>query len=58
MCQADRPDEGAAENEPGGITNRVFEKKLSFPKHMCEDVIRDLGPQALMLSPEQTGAGS
>lgn len=41
MCQADRPDEGAAENEPGGITNGVFEKKLSFPKHMCEDVIRD-----------------
>lgn len=23
------------------VSQTVFEKKLSFPKHMCEDVIRD-----------------
>lgn len=50
---ADRPDEGAAENEPGGIVNRVSEKKPSFPKHMCADLIRvfkSLGSDAM--SPE------
>lgn len=50
---ADLPDEGIAENEPGGIINRAFEKKLSFPKHMSEDlstVFKALGPDAM--SPE------
>lgn len=31
LSQADRPGEGAAEAEPGGIINRGFEKELSFP---------------------------
>jgi len=36
LSQADRPGEGAAEAEPGGLINRGSEKELSFPKHMGE----------------------
>lgn len=38
--QTGRPEEGEAANEPGGIMNRAFKRKLSFPKHMCEDLIK------------------
>lgn len=32
--QAGRPEEGEAANEPGGIINRAFERKLSFHKRV------------------------
>lgn len=46
QSQAGRPEEGEAANGPGGIINRAFERKLSFPKHMCKDLIKVSHPQA------------
>ena len=37
--QADRPDEGATDAEPGGVISSSFQEDLSFLKHMCEDFI-------------------
>ena len=37
--QADRPDEGATDAEPGGVINSSFQEALSFLKHMSEDLI-------------------
>ena len=33
--QADRPDEGATDAEPGGVISSSFQEDLSFLKHMC-----------------------
>lgn len=56
QSRAGRPEEGEAANEPGGIINRAFERKLSFPKHMCEDLISLTSPGFHAVSPESIGS--